>query len=135
MKVIVNGNHVQCYRDGQLEHDIDYDLVGDVTSLYAVTARDNRSGDLILKVVNVSSTALDTEINIGGAANLTGKGTAVVLASENAADENSLDSPTKVSPATAPVAFGGTSWRHSFPANSFTVLRLKAKTPQTTALN
>ena len=135
LKVIVNGNHVQCYRDGQLEHDIDYDLVGDVTSLYAVTARDNRSGDLILKVVNVSSKSLETEIKIDGATSLTGKGSALLLTSEDAGDENSFDNPAKVSPTTRAVTFSGTSWRHSFPANSFTVLRLKAKTPQTTALN
>jgi len=83
--------------------------------------------DLVLKVVNVSSKALDTAINIGGAANLTGKGIAAVLTSENAADEKSLDNPTKVSPTTAPVAFSGTSWRHSFPANSFSVQGLKTK--------
>jgi alpha-L-arabinofuranosidase len=135
LKVVVTGNHVQCYRDGKVEHDIDYDLVGDVASLYAVTARDDRTGDLILKVVNVNHKPLETEIKIEGATNLTGKGTAVVLTSEDSTDENSLDNPTKVSPTTAPVTFSGTTWRRSFPGNSFTVLRLKTKSSQTTARN
>ena len=124
---MVTGNHVQCYRDGKLEHDVDYDLVGDLTSLYAVTARDARTGDLILKVVNANPKPLETEIKIGGATNLTGKGTAVVLTSEDSTDENSLDNPTKVSPTTAPVTFSGTTWRRSIPGNSFSVLRLKTK--------
>ena len=127
LKVVVTGNHVECYRDGKLEHDVDYDLVGDLTSLYAVTARDARTGDLILKVVNVNPKPLETEIKIEGATNLTGKGTAVVLTSEDSTDENSWDNPTKVSPTTALVTFSGTTWRRSFPGNSFTVLRLKTK--------
>jgi alpha-L-arabinofuranosidase len=135
LKVVVAGNHVQCYRDGKLEHDVDYDLVGDLTSLYAVTARDARTGDLILKVVNVNPKPLETEIKIEGATNLTGKGTAVVLTSDDSTDENSLDNPTKVSPTTASVTFSGTTWTRSFPGNSFTVLRLKTKSSQTTARN
>jgi alpha-L-arabinofuranosidase len=127
LKVVVNGNHVQCYRDGKLEHDIDYDLGGEVTSLYAVTARDNRTGDLILKVVNVNAQPLETEIRWDGSANLTGKGTAIVLTSAESTDENTVDHPTKVSPRTTPVSFSGPSWRHAFPANSFTVFRLKTK--------
>jgi alpha-L-arabinofuranosidase len=135
LKVVVSGNHVQCYRDGKLEHDVDYDIGGDVTSLYAVTAKDDRTGDLILKVVNANPKPLETEIKIEGATNLTGKGTAIVLTSEDSTNENSLDNPTKVSPTTAPVTFSGTTWRRSFPGNSFTVLRLKTKSWQTTARN
>jgi alpha-L-arabinofuranosidase len=127
LKVVVTGNHVQCFCDDKLEHDLDYDAGGEVSSLYAVSAWDDRTGDLILKVVNTSSEPLAPEINIAGAPNLTGKGTAIILTSENPTDENSLDNPTKVSPTTAPVTFSGTTLRHSFPANSFTVLRLKTQ--------
>ncbi len=127
LKVVVTGHHVQCYRDGKLEHDLDFDAGGDVESLYAVTARDNKTGDLILKVVNVNPKPLETEIIMHGAANLTGKGTATILTSEDSTDENSLGNPTRVSPTTAPVTFNGASWRHSFPGNSFTVLRLKTR--------
>jgi alpha-L-arabinofuranosidase len=135
LKLVVTGNHVQCYRDGNLEHDVDYDVVGDVTSLYAVAARDDRTGDLILKVVNVNPKPLETEIKIKGATNLTGTGTASVLTSEDSTDENSLDNPTKVSPTTAPVTFSGMSFRRPFPGNSLTVLRLKTRPSQTTDLS
>jgi alpha-L-arabinofuranosidase len=127
LKVVVTGNHVQCYRDGTLEHDIDYDTDGDVASLYAVAASDEKTGDLILKVANANYKPLDTEINLEGAGKLTGNGTAMVLTSEAATDENTLGNPTKISPTTTPVKLEGTSLRYSFPGNSFTVLRLKAK--------
>jgi alpha-L-arabinofuranosidase len=126
LKVVVNGNHVQCYRDGNLEHDVDLDTGGDVASLCAVSSKDNRTGDLLLKVVNVSPMPLETEINIAGAPNLIGKGSAIVLTSQHSTDENSLDHPTRVCPRTEPVTFTGMSLRYSFPANSFTVLRLKS---------
>jgi alpha-L-arabinofuranosidase len=127
LKVVVTGNHVQCYRDGKLEHDIDYDTGGNVASLYAVTAKGDRTGDLILKVVNVNPKPVETQIKMDGAPNLTGQGTATVLTSENSTDENSLESPSKVSPKTEPFAFSAANWTRSFPGNSFTVLRLKTR--------
>ena len=66
-------------------------------------------------------------MDLPGANDLTGKGTATVLTSESGADENSLAEPTKVSPKTEAVNFTGTSLKRSFPGNSFTVLRLQTK--------
>jgi alpha-L-arabinofuranosidase len=85
------------------------------------------TGDLIVKVVNASANPLETEVDLSGAKNLAGTGTATVLTSESPADENSLENPTKVSPKTEPVSFTGTSLKRSFPGNSFTVLRLPTK--------
>ena len=127
MKVVVKGEHVQCYRDGKLEYDLDYDAGSEVQSLYAVTARDNKTGDLILKVVNVDSKPLETEIKIQGAPNLIGNGTALVLTSKESTDENSLENPTRVSPKAERVSITGSTFKHSFPGNSLTVLRLKIR--------
>jgi alpha-L-arabinofuranosidase len=80
-----------------------------------------------VKVVNTSAGPLETQLNLAGANNLSGKGTATVLTSDSPTDENSLDNPTKVSPKTEPVNFSGTTLTRTFPGNSFTVLRLKAK--------
>ena len=64
---------------------------------------------------------------MSGATGLTGKGTATVLTSENAADENSITEPEKVFPKTEDMNFSGTTLTRSFPGNSFTVLRLKTR--------
>ena len=127
LKLVVSGKNVKCYLDGALIHDINYDAGGKVTSLYAVAATDEKSGDLIVKVVNANAGPLETDVDLSGAKNLTGQGTATVLTSESGADENSLAEPTKVSPKTEPVNFSGTNFKRSFPGNSFTVLRLKTK--------
>ena len=127
LKITVSGKNVKCWLDGELVHDLDYDSGGKINSLYAVSATDASSGDLIVKVVNASAQPLETQVDLSGGNNLSGKGTATVLTSENGADENSLENPTKVSPKTEPVSFTGTSLKRSFPGNSFTVLRLNTK--------
>jgi alpha-L-arabinofuranosidase len=80
-----------------------------------------------LKVVNANAKALETQLDLSGVKNLTGKGSAIVLTSEDPTDENSLDEPLKVSPKTEAVNFSGSSLTRSFPGNSFTVLRLQTK--------
>jgi alpha-L-arabinofuranosidase len=127
IKVEVTGSHVKCWLDGQLAHDLDFDASNKISSIYATSARDSRSGDLIVKVVNASAGPLTTELDFEGAKGLLGKGTATVLTSENPTDENSLENPTKVSPKTEDVQFTGTSLTREFPGNSFTVLRLAAQ--------
>ena len=87
-------------------------------------AHDERSGDIILKVVNASPGSLKAGINLAGTANLTGNGKAIVLTSASPLDENTLEQPTKVSPVTTNFKFSGTSIARSLPGNSLTVLRL-----------
>ena len=126
IKITVAGKHVKCWLDGQLIHDVDFDDGGKINALYATAATDAPTGDLIVKVVNTQTVPLETELNFAGAT-LTGKGTATVLTSKDAKDENSLAEPTKVSPKTEEVSFSGTALTRAFPGNSFTVLRLQTK--------
>ena len=126
LKVVVSGKHVKCYLDGQVIHDLDYDLGGPIPSLYAVAATDRNSGDVLLKVVNANAQPMETKLDLTGA-NLSGSGAAIVLTSENATDENSLEAPTKVSPKTEAVSFSGSTFTRNFPGNSLTVLRLQTK--------
>ena len=55
------------------------------------------------------------------------RSTLTVLASPNAADENSLEQPTKVAPKTQSLEIPGPAFSHTFPANSVSVLRVKVK--------
>jgi alpha-L-arabinofuranosidase len=125
IKVQVGGNRVKCYLDGQLVHDVADQAENNVPSLYACASKDEVSGDVIVKVANADANPLETRLNFAGASNLSGQGTAVVLTSASARDENSLAEPMKVSPRTEPVSFSGTSLNRAFPGNSVTVLRLK----------
>ena len=127
LKVVVSGKNVKCYLDGAVIHDLDFESGGNVASLYAAAATDEKSGDVIVKIVNANASPLETQVDLAGAKNLTGQGTAIVLTSENGEDENSLAEPAKVSPKSEPVQFTGATIKRSFPGNSFTVLRLKTK--------
>lgn len=124
LRVEVRGRHVKCYCDGSLIHDVDYEPVNQTKALYACAARDDRTGDVIIKVVNADTYPLQTELDLTGRSRLTGSGDMTVLASGRPDDENSLLAPAKVSPQSEPFHFTGTRLTHSFPANSFTVLRL-----------
>ena len=86
---------------------------------------------MILKVVNGSDKALDTEINFQGAKDLAGAGQEIVLSSENPTDENTLAQPTKVSPKTQPLTVPGPNFRRTFPGNSVTVLRIGTRANKT----
>lgn len=126
IKLVVSGKNVKCYLDGKLVHDVDLDAGGKISSLYATAATDEKSGDIIVKVVNANTDALETELNLTGASKLSGKGTAIVLTSGNAKDENTLLEPTKVSPKQEDISYSGSSLKRAFPGNSFTVLRFSA---------
>jgi alpha-L-arabinofuranosidase len=124
IKLTVAGAHLQCWLDGKLIHDLNAPDNGQYHSLYATSAVDRQTGDVIVKVVNVAADPLETELSLTGA-KLAGKGVTTVLTSGSPTDENSLDNPTKVSPKTEVVQFNGTTFTRSFPGNSLTVLRLQ----------
>jgi alpha-L-arabinofuranosidase len=126
IKVEVNGISIRCWLDGKLIHEILKPRIA-THRLYASAARDNMTGDIILKVVNSTTGPVAAHIRLSGGNDLTGKGDAMVLTSDNQADENSLDNPTHVSPKTEPIDFVGTNLNQTFPGNSFTVLRLGVK--------
>ncbi len=123
VKVEIRGNSVKGYLDGKLVQEVS-DANVKVKSLCLSAAYDDRSGDVILKIVNVSHKSVKTQINLKGADSLTGSGKAIVLSADRETDENTLDSPIKVSPKVELVKFTGSTIARSFPANSMTVLRL-----------
>ena len=77
-------------------------------------------------MVNVSAAEQATEIKMSGHRPDREDGRVSVLTSASTADENSLERPTKVAPVTRTVANPGPTFRHAFPANSVTVIRLPA---------
>ena len=90
--------------------------------MYAVASR-TAAGDVILKVVNVSSQPQPVQVELAGLDGRVASADATVLTSASPDDENSLDEPTKVAPATRSIP-AGASFQHAFPPHSATVLRL-----------
>jgi alpha-L-arabinofuranosidase len=122
IRVELKGSSIKCYLDGKLIHDA---KTPGIKALYASASREDRTAEVILKVVNVADHAQSVEIKLDGLAQVTGPVKAIVLTSENSTDENTLDEPTKVVPKTQTLPVAGTTFRHAFPGNSVTVLRIK----------
>jgi alpha-L-arabinofuranosidase len=121
IRIEVKDAHVKCFLDGKLIHDVKWQAT---QPLYAVASHARRANEVILKVVNVSHEAQETDLRLEGA-KVAPTAEAIVLTSEKPEDENTLDQPTKVKPVTLTLKNAGAAFRHAFPANSVTVLRLK----------
>ena len=122
IRIEVQGASIKCFLDGKLIHDVK--LAAELKPLYAVASLAKRANEVILKVVNVSAADQETDLRLEGA-KVRPTATAIVLASDKPEDENTLDQPTKVKPVTRTLNNAGAAFRHTFPANSVTVLRLK----------
>ena len=92
--------------------------------LFASATRDNSSGEVILKVVNADNAPASVQLNLAGLANVSGDAKLTVLAGEPN-DENSFATPQNISPKQSVVKVSGAEFQHEFPANSFTILRVK----------
>ena len=124
IKMEVKGNNVKCSLDGKVIHDIKNK--GSVTrGLFASVVQDSKSGDIIVKVVNAAAVPTETEINLNGAKKFAATAEAIVLTSENAKDENTLEEPMKVAPKNETFKLSGNKIKHAFPGNSMTVIRVK----------
>ena len=123
IRIELKGANVKCYLDGKLIHDVNWQAT---KPLYAVASKAERTHEVILKVVNVSSADQETDLRLGGA-KVSPTAKAIVLASDKPEDENTLGQPLRVKPVTLTLDHAGAEFRHTFPANSVTVLRLRLK--------
>ena len=96
----------------------------DTKNFFASATRDDAAGEIILKVVNANDSATDAEIKTSG--ELASKARAIVMSGANK-DVNSFDQPNKIAPVESSVENVSSTFKHTFPANSVTVLRLKFK--------
>jgi alpha-L-arabinofuranosidase len=122
IRIEMKGDSIKCYLDNKLMHEA---RVPVVRSLYASASRENKTGEVIVKVVNVSADAQEAELSLKGVTKLNGTAKAMVLTSETATDENTMANPTKVVPKTESLDVNNPVFRRSFPGNSLTVLRVK----------
>jgi alpha-L-arabinofuranosidase len=122
IRIELRGGNIKCYLDGKLIHDVTQPAV---KALYASASHVDSTGEIILKVVNVTPAAQEAEVELRGAGRVEGPAALAVLTSASPADENSLEQPRKVAPVTGSIDVPGPVFRHTFPAYSISVLRLK----------
>ncbi len=124
IKVELKGANIKCYLDGKLIHDAQ---CKPTKALYASSTLSKDGSEVILKVVNTAASEQATGIRLNGVKGVAKNAKAVVLASSEAMNENTLDQPKKVVPVTLTLDNASESFTHAFPGNSVTVLRLPVK--------
>ncbi len=93
--------------------------------LYASAVSDHSSGEIILKMVNVSEKTVSQKIVLDCKANLNPKAIQTVLRSENPESYNSLEQPFLISPAEKEISLKGKSGEVILAPYSFTVIKFK----------
>lgn len=94
--------------------------------MYASAVHDDKTGEVILKVVNAGDQSTEAHIDLAGIGKVAPEATTTVL-SGNLNAVNKIGKPPTVAPVNSQIQLKGTQFVHSFPAHSFTVLRVKAE--------
>jgi alpha-L-arabinofuranosidase len=122
IRIEVQGARIRCYLDGQLIHDF---VDTPMPALYATASRREKPREIILKVVNVSNRAQETEVRLSGVRRLASRAKVITLTSDSPDDENSLENPTRVAPVERQLEGVAPSFRYTFPPHSLTVMVLR----------
>ncbi len=123
VKVEVNGRKVRCFLDGNLVSDV---TVPEVETVLAVSGRDKRTGEIVLKALNTAGERARTSIAIEGDACVSAKGRLIQLTSTAPQDENSFAEPDKIVPVTREVDGLGQRFEATLPPWSLSVFRIPA---------
>jgi alpha-L-arabinofuranosidase len=124
VRVEVNERRVRCYLDDQLIKEASLPRVDTVL---AVAGRDEKTGEIVLKVINSGPEAATMALQINGEGTIQSQARLSVLTSADPKDESSFEQPTRVAPVSRMIGGGGTSFQHEFPAYSLSVMRLKTR--------
>ena len=121
VKIDLNGNHIRCYLDGELIHDVESTPPG---TFFMTAGRDDSRGELVIKAINVAPEPLRTELIIEGAALAADGARKIVLSATRLEENNSLEEPRRIVPVEEPLVAASTKFEHEFPSYSLTILRI-----------
>ena len=126
-KLLLSANYYAHQMFGQNPGDVYLSprLTPAATNLAVSCVRDSRSGDVILKLVNMSTHPMSTQINLTGGPKITSLATRTVLAGSPAAN-NTFASPAVVVPQTDSLTVAE-SFPCDLPPVSFSLIRLKTR--------
>jgi alpha-L-arabinofuranosidase len=93
VEIIVRNTSIECYLNGKLLM-----TYKDPCRFFSIAGRDEKTGEIVLKVVNAYDKPLHTNIQLKGAKNVSPEGKIITLSAESADAENSLESPHRYVP-------------------------------------
>lgn len=124
IEVQVDGTKLRGFLDGKL---IVEENIPNVETVLAISGRDEKTGDIIIKAVNTSAEPAVTDFKIDNAAGLKADGSVLVLTSGSPRDENSFANPQKIVPVKSPLTNVAPNFQHTLPPYSLSILRLKTR--------
>lgn len=125
IKIECRGEKIRGYLDGKLVQEAT--VPPPPPTLHAVVTKEEKTGDVLVKLVNMSAKERNVRLNLAGVGNLSGKGEATVLTGGDPLAENSFDAPLRVSPVTQALIGVSPDFTYKAPAWSASILRLKTK--------
>jgi alpha-L-arabinofuranosidase len=95
--------------------------------LFVSATRDVQAGEIILKVVNAGTNAVEARVRLNGLREARTKASQTVLTAASLQAENSLGNPNRVVPRTQTIKLRSSNFTRRFSPISLTVLRVRAK--------
>jgi alpha-L-arabinofuranosidase len=121
IKIELAGNRIRCFLDGELVHDATYPPP---EKFFVAAGREDARGEIVVKAINLAAEPLNAAVRVRGVENISPEAAAIVLHSTDAAVNNSLEEPTRIVPQQHTLTGVGIEFRHTFPPQSFSILRL-----------
>jgi alpha-L-arabinofuranosidase len=125
VRIELKGTLVNGYLDGRLVQTASIP-VPDIPRLFATASRDEKSSQILLKVVNPTLEPADAALRLSGTGALASTAQATVLTG-GPDDINTMDKPAAVAPVTSKLEGVGPEFQHTFPPYSLTILRMDEK--------
>jgi alpha-L-arabinofuranosidase len=122
IKIVLKGAHMDCYLAGKLVQSAEV-LLHRVPALFASATRDDKAGEVILKLVNPGKNSCEISIHFAGVKRVK-PGARAYLLTGHPEDVNSLDQPCKITPREIEAAIESPQFKQTIPANAMLVLRV-----------
>jgi alpha-L-arabinofuranosidase len=119
MKIVAGENKIECYLNGKMVNTYTVEPFPAVASVAAV---DEKTNEVIIKIINISGKDETVKINLDQNVNSTARGW--ILTSDDKNDTNSFENKTKVSPKQFVIDDISPEFEYNAPKYSFSVIRI-----------
>ena len=120
IRLVVKEGQFSYYCDGKLIQETPLTT----TRQYAISGFDEKTNEIIVKVVNAEKTPFRTKSELGNV-QVRPQGKVITLSADSPEDENTLDDPKKIYPVEKPYNRFSSSFEYQFAPWSFTIMRIK----------
>jgi len=121
IRIEISGSDIKCYLDDKLVQEATEPPAAPPQSIYATASRVDSTGQVIVKVANVSGSPQAMEMDLQGLGAI--KSADADVMTGQPADQNSLANPSTVAPAHVELPDASAGFTHEFPAYSISAMR------------